>query len=228
MKALEVAKGEFKMADNETDANADSASGGKSSKLRLILIIVLLLIILGAAGFGAMYFLMSGSEATSPSTAPAEQTKSEQASQSAPSEKADSNSGANETKATAAESSTSTGAQASKTPSKAGATAEHHGGFGATFTFKPFHLNLGNPLANRYIRLGIAIEYKNGEPQKKEIEAKRAQLRDAIISVTSRKTKEFLLSPDGKDQLRLEILNKVNQYLEKKIDHVFITDMIIE
>lgn len=99
---------------------------------------------------------------------------------------------------------------------------------GATFTFAPFHLNLGNPLENRYIRLEVAVEYKNGPEQLKEIEARKPQLRDAVLSVISRKSREFLLGPDGKDQLRLEMLNKINQYMDRKIESVYITDMIIE
>ena len=100
--------------------------------------------------------------------------------------------------------------------------------FGATYQLKPFHSNLGNPLENRYLRLEIAFEYKQGDEQRKEIEARLPQLRDAVLSVASRKTREFLLGPDGKDQLRLEILNRVNQFMDKKIESIFITDMLIE
>jgi flagellar basal body-associated protein FliL len=46
--------------------------------------------------------------------------------------------------------------------------------------------------------------------------------------VTARKTREFLLGPDGKDQLRLEIKNRINQYMSKKIENVYITDILIE
>ncbi len=100
--------------------------------------------------------------------------------------------------------------------------------FGRTYSFTPFQLNLGNPMENRYLRLEISIEYKNGDPQLKEIEARKSQLRDAVVSVASRKTREFLLGPDGKDQLRLEILNRINQYMDMKIEAVYITDILIE
>ena len=100
--------------------------------------------------------------------------------------------------------------------------------FGSTYSFKPFHLNLGNPLENRYLRLEIALEFRQGPAQKREIEVRRPQLRDAVIAVASRKTREFLLGPDGKDQLRLEILTRINQYMDMKIESVFITDLLIE
>jgi flagellar FliL protein len=102
-----------------------------------------------------------------------------------------------------------------------------YAGIGIMYDFKPFHLNLGNPLENRYVRMEIRIEYPN-EEQKAELTARDGQMRDAIVSIISRKTREHLLSPDGKDQLRLEIKNRLNQYLEKKIVNVYITDILIE
>jgi flagellar FliL protein len=100
--------------------------------------------------------------------------------------------------------------------------------FGCTQAFTPFHLNLGNPLENRYIRLEVAVEYGCAEETKAEIEKRLPQLRDAVISVTSRKTREFLLGPDGKEQLRKEIHTRINHYMSRKVDDVFITDILIE
>lgn len=100
--------------------------------------------------------------------------------------------------------------------------------FGATYILKPFHLNLGNPLENRYIRLELSIEYKGGEQQKAEIDKRMPQLRDSVGNIASRKSREFLLGPDGKDQLRHEILVRLNQFMRHPIESVFITDMLIE
>ena len=104
----------------------------------------------------------------------------------------------------------------------------YKGTFGQIKEFKPFNVNLGNPLENRYARISIGIEYKGGEEQLAEINRREPQLRDAVLSVVARKTREHLLSPDGKDQLRLELRNRINQLLDKKIESVFITDMLIE
>jgi flagellar FliL protein len=100
--------------------------------------------------------------------------------------------------------------------------------FGCTMPFQPFHLNLGNPLENRYIRLEISVEYGCNEETKAELERRLPQLKDAVIAVTRRKTREFLLGPDGMEQLRKEIQTRVNHYMTKKIDDVFITDILIE
>jgi len=111
-------------------------------------------------------------------------------------------------------------------PATAGAASNVD--FGCTTTFQPFHLNLGNPLENRYVRLEIAVEFGCSEELKAEIDKRLPQLRDAVISVTSRKTREFLLGPDGKEQLRKEIFTRINHYMSRKVDDVYITDILIE
>jgi flagellar FliL protein len=100
--------------------------------------------------------------------------------------------------------------------------------FGQTYLLQPFHLNLGNPLENRYARLEVSIEYKGGSTQKAELERRLPQLRDAVVSIVSRKTREFLLAPDGKDQLRKEVKTRLNRYMSKPIEAVYITDILIE
>ena len=36
------------------------------------------------------------------------------------------------------------------------------------------------------------------------------------------------MAQEAEDQLRLEMLNKINQYMDRKIEAIYITDMIIE
>ncbi|MES2746451.1 MAG: flagellar basal body-associated FliL family protein [Bdellovibrionota bacterium] len=99
--------------------------------------------------------------------------------------------------------------------------------FGETYKMQTFNLNLGG-MENRYIRIEISLEYKGGAEQKKEMEVRLPQLRDAIIGILQRKTREFLLSPDGKESLRKELLIRINRYMTKKIESVYITDLLIE
>jgi flagellar FliL protein len=100
--------------------------------------------------------------------------------------------------------------------------------FGDTYKMAGFNINLGNALENRYVRIEISLEYKGGDATKQEIEKRMPQLRDAIISILQRKTREFLLAPDGKEALRKEILTRINRYMKTKIEAVYITDMLIE
>ena len=112
---------------------------------------------------------------------------------------------------------------------EASATPEETGiDFGCTHNFKPFHLNLGNPLENRYIRFEISVEFGCADVVKTELDKRLPQLRDAVISVVGSKTREALLSPDGKAQLTKEIHNRLNHYMTNKLDNVFITDILIE
>lgn len=106
--------------------------------------------------------------------------------------------------------------------------AESNIDFGETYKMQTFNINLGNALENRYLRIEISLEYKGGAEQKKEIEVRLPQLRDAIIGILQRKTREFLLSPDGKEALRKELLIRINRYMTKKVESVYITDLLIE
>jgi len=98
---------------------------------------------------------------------------------------------------------------------------------GCTYNFPAFHMNLGNPLENHYIRLEVAVA-TDCDKGKKEVEDRKDQLKDAIISVTRRKTREFLLGPDGMEQLRKEIETSINQRMDRPINAVYITDILIE
>lgn len=215
------------MADEPEEAAAEEAApeGGKSKKKLLIIIIAAVLVLAGGGG-GAAFFLMgSGDKPEVPGGASSGEGSAEgegkEGEGAATEDKSDSGAEGEEGKEGESDSQ-------KKEKESAKESATNGVNFGSTYTFKPFHLNLGNPLENRYLRLEIAVEFKQGETQKQEIEARLPQLRDAVIAVASRKTREFLLGPDGKDQLRLEILTRINQYMDMKIESVFITDLLIE
>jgi flagellar FliL protein len=60
-----------------------------------------------------------------------------------------------------------------------------------------------------------------------EIEKRKAQIRDIIIITLSSKSYEEVSSREGKDQLRNEIKDTINNFLTKgKIKNVFFTDLI--
>ena len=54
------------------------------------------------------------------------------------------------------------------------------------------------------------------------------QLRDAIVGVVSKQTRDMILDPDGKAQLRREMLIRLNRYMNKPVEAVYITDILIE
>ncbi|NRA43909.1 MAG: flagellar basal body-associated FliL family protein [Oligoflexales bacterium] len=211
--------------DNEEKTEEEEQEGGaKGGSKKLIFILVGVLVLLGVGG-GAAFFLMAGGD-DKPAQTSSEGSSNQDGEGQSEAAAADSEGGQNEGEEAEAPTGAAGALKQATTPKEENTFVDIN--FGATYQLKPFHSNLGNPLENRYLRLEIAFEYKQGEEQRKEIEARLPQLRDAVLSVASRKTREFLLGPDGKDQLRLEILNRVNQFMDKKIESIFITDMLIE
>ena len=213
------------MADEKAEAE-EAAEGGetekKGGKKKLILIAAAVVLLLG--GGGAAYFMLAGgSEAPPPQGAGEAATQADSTENTAKDE--DSGEGSAEKEG---------GDKKASEDKSAGSGAEEEGEgttnikFGSTIDLKPFHLNLGNPLENRFVRIEIALEYKQGPNHLNEIKARLPQIRDAVISVISRKTREFLLGADGKDQLRHEILIRINEHMQMKIESVFITDLLIE
>ncbi len=214
------------MADeNEEAQNAEGGAGGGEEnastgggKKKLILIIIIALVVAGA-GVGGFLFLSGGDEA------PAEDTSTKNTEEQLAEEDEEIEEPASDDEKKSAE-----GEETSEEnkDDEEGEDLLEGVDFGETYTFKKFTLNLGNPLENRMVSMDIAVEYTGGEKQKAEIERRIPQLRDAIVSVTSRKSREFLLGPDGKAQLRKELLNRLNRYMTKPLATVYITDILIE
>lgn len=217
---------------------APEEAAAKSKKRKLLFIIIGGVVLTGGIGAGLAFFLAggdgkmaakSGEEAAAggehAAEPAAEQGKAEAKAEGGEQAEAKGKEGEGkaEAKGKEAEGKDAKGKDGVKVASKVDGVD-----FGCTQTFQPFHLNLGNPLENRYIRLEVAIEYGCQEELKAELDKRLPQLRDAVISVTSRKTREFLLGPDGKEQLRKEIHTRINQYMSRKVDDVYITDILIE
>ncbi|MEZ4744200.1 MAG: flagellar basal body-associated FliL family protein [Bdellovibrionota bacterium] len=211
------------MADDKNTAEKSSDENEASGKRKKIILIAIIALALVGIGVGAFFFLKSPANENSETATSEEHEESVQTTE----KKEDKESKEEQAKeATAKEG--EEGAEKSEGEGQENSNEKVEINFGQTYTLKTFHLNLGNPLENRYVKLDISLEYKGGDAQRKEIEARIPQLRDAVVNVASKKTREFLLGPDGKDQLRLEILNRINQYMDRKIESVYITDILIE
>ena len=100
--------------------------------------------------------------------------------------------------------------------------------FGETFALKKMELNLGNPLENRYLRIAVSLEYTGGKEQLEELQKREPQLRDLIISSVSTRTRLDLLTEKGKEKLRREVINKINESFEKPVKTLYFTDFLVE
>ena len=212
--------------ENQDDQSGGEGEGGGSKKKLLIIGIGLFVVVLAAAA-GGFFFLSKGGGEAAPS----------ESQDAAAAEAKEGEAKEGEAKEGEAKEGEAKEGEAKEGAAKEGAAKEKASdeeedvetfGMGKTISLKPFHLNLGNPLENHYVRLEISIEVGQNRDAETELERRKAQLRDAIVSIVSHKTREFLLNPDGKEQLRSEILRRINRYMKNKVNQVFITDMLIE
>lgn len=98
----------------------------------------------------------------------------------------------------------------------------------ANYIMDPFILNLSNNGETGALKIAICLELSNPASVEK-VKTKTAALRDAIILLISTKTKSDLNSPEGKMQLKDEILLQCNQILkEGTVKNVYFTDFVMQ
>ena len=92
----------------------------------------------------------------------------------------------------------------------------------------PFIVNLADPTGHRYLRAKITLEFRNDEAYQ-QANTRIPQINDAIIMVLSSKTVEEVLSPEGKMELRLELIRKLNDLLgEESVKNIYFTQFVVQ
>ncbi len=96
----------------------------------------------------------------------------------------------------------------------------------ALIALDPFVLNLLEQ--GRFLKVSMQFEI-NDETQREFVQSKIPQLRDAIITLVSSKSVESIASPEGKIQLKDEILLRANQVMEKDIfKNLYFTEFVMQ
>ncbi len=97
---------------------------------------------------------------------------------------------------------------------------------GDLIPMETFLVNLSGSRGRRIMKVNMELEVQGKEIQE-EIEKRKPQIRDIIIILLSSKTIQQVSTPEGKEQLREEIRDKVNAFLTKgQIKHVLFTDFM--
>ncbi len=103
---------------------------------------------------------------------------------------------------------------------------------GPTFDLEPFVVNLADEDRKRYLKVVMQLELENdkkvSKKLEKEIQDKLPVIRDAIITLLSSKKSSDITTPQGKLNLKKEIINTLNSKLVSgKIVNVYFTEFVI-
>ncbi len=96
------------------------------------------------------------------------------------------------------------------------------------FALDPFVLNLADH--GRYLKVSIQFEISD-ESMQDFVKNKTPQLRDTIITLVSSKSLNSISSPEGKFQLKDEVLFRANQILGMEKDifkNLFFTEFVMQ
>lgn len=122
---------------------------------------------------------------------------------------------------------------------------ELHPGEGVMVDMSTKIINLADPAGRKYVRTTIVLEFypsnfeyftMEHEAQveylaefQAEIEARMPMMDDIVISLLSTKTYDQLYTAEGKEMLRVEIMNKINEQLpEFYVMSVYFTEFVVQ
>ncbi len=99
---------------------------------------------------------------------------------------------------------------------------------GPMYPMDQFVVNLLSENGSRYLKTTINLEMDKQELSA-ELDKKKAIIRDIIIRVLSSKTFEEISTIKGKERLKDEIVEKINEILvDGEIRNIFFTDFVIQ
>jgi flagellar FliL protein len=97
----------------------------------------------------------------------------------------------------------------------------------ATYGLGPVVVNIAGE-ARRYARVGVSVGLPSAKDLK-EVEEAKAQLLDLIIAVLSEHEAEELVTADGREQVKEEMLERIREELHlEKVARVYFTEFVIQ
>ena len=102
---------------------------------------------------------------------------------------------------------------------------------GGTINFEPFLVNLADKGASRYLKASIRIVVSKKEEAEHiaKGDVLVPKMRDTILSILSSKTAAEITTNQGKDSLKKEILERINEFLpEEAARELFFTDFVVQ
>lgn len=98
----------------------------------------------------------------------------------------------------------------------------------SVFALKPFVVNLADKKSRRYLKVTMKLELSN-EELLEEVEKRRAQLRDVVLTLLSSKTADEISTMEGKFLLRQDIIKRVNVNLVTgKVTKIYWEEFVVQ
>lgn len=114
------------------------------------------------------------------------------------------------------------------------ASGDHGGGghgapgVGSMRPLDPFLANLADENVQRYLKLSLQVEFVAAEPPA-SFDARLPQTRDVILTLVTSKTFADIRTPEGKERLREDIIDRINHVLAKDaVKSVYFTEFIVQ
>ena len=99
---------------------------------------------------------------------------------------------------------------------------------GPMYPMAQFVVNLLSESGNRFLKVAVDLELSDAKLQP-EMDQKKSLVRDIIIRTFSSKTFEEISTLKGKDKLKEEVLNKINENLsDGYIKNIYFTDFVVQ
>jgi len=99
---------------------------------------------------------------------------------------------------------------------------------GPMYPMDQFVVNLLSESGSKYLKVNLDIELDTQELSV-EMDKKKALIRDIMIRVLSSKTFEEVSTMKGKDRLKDEMVNKINDVLaDGQVKNIFFTDFVVQ
>lgn len=99
---------------------------------------------------------------------------------------------------------------------------------GEMFQLEQFVVNLAHPQGKRYLKLKVEIELESAEAV--EVAAKASpKLQDVVIMMLTSMTFEEVMTPEGKIQIKDELLERFNQVMRpERIRNIYFTEFVVQ
>lgn len=99
---------------------------------------------------------------------------------------------------------------------------------GAFRAMDPFIANLADEDGDRYIKTTIQVEFLGAEAPE-AFEQRLPQIRDLILTLLTNRTFEDIRTPDGKERLREDVIDRINHAVEREaVRAVYFTEFIVQ